>query len=153
MDYLEGLDPHLKAFRQTVHILLHFLLHVHLPIELEVCNMEQGVHILESVDLGQAVLGLLQVTAIPMRSVYSESLVLQEGSIEKRRELLAGERVFRTFSGSDPTLLLGTDCSILHMLAAKCDCISDFSFMLSNLGMELMDLCPIKRLLRKLTLP
>ena len=33
--------------------------------------------------------------------------------------------VILTFSGSYSTLRLGTDCSILHMLAAKCDCISD----------------------------
>ena len=37
------------------------------PIELEVFRMEPGVHILESVDLDQTVLGLVQVTAIPMR--------------------------------------------------------------------------------------
>ena len=94
--------------------------------------MEQGVHILESVDLDQAVLRLLQVTAVPMRSVYSESLILQE-EVEEPIVNICLERECSEHSQalSRRFDLLGTDCSILHTLAAKCDCISDFSFMLS----------------------
>ena len=122
MDCPRGLDPDLEALLQTIHILLLYLWHVHLPIELEVCNMEKGEHTLESADLDQVGLGLLQVTATLMRSVYSESLVHQEVSIES----ICLEIVLRTFSGSDSTLLLGTECSSLHMLAAKCESSQTF---------------------------
>ena len=44
--------------------------------------MELSEHILELMDLDQTALGLQQVTVIPMMSVDSEFLVLQEGSIE-----------------------------------------------------------------------
>ena len=92
--------------------------------------MDRGERVLEFVDWGQAVLELLQVTAILMMSVCSESLVTSSAG-RIHREDLPGESVFRTFSGSDSTLLLGTDCSILHMLAAKRDFVADFSFKLS----------------------
>ena len=57
MDYLEGLDRLLKACLQTVHILLRFLLHVHLPIELEVCHMEHGVKYSRVFGLGPSCTG------------------------------------------------------------------------------------------------
>ena len=44
--------------------------------------MEHGEHTLELMDLDQVVPGLQQVTVILTMSVYSEFLVLQEGSIE-----------------------------------------------------------------------
>ena len=86
--------------------------------------MEQGEHILELMDWDQAVPGLRQVTVIPMMSVYSEFLALQGESIEN---LCLEKGCSGHCQARIPTLLLGTDCSILHMLAAKCDCISDFS--------------------------
>ena len=43
-----------------------------------------------------------------------------------------GDNVFRVFSGSASTVLLGAVCSILHMLADRCAFISAFSRMFNN---------------------
>ena len=60
MHCVRGLDPDLEVPLRTSHILLLYLWHVYLPIELEVLfHMEKGERTLESADLDQVGLGLL----------------------------------------------------------------------------------------------
>ena len=126
-NYLGTLDHLLQAIVQTIHIRHLLREHIDYPIEPEGYHMEVDEHILALLDLDQvdrAPTGDCNPDEVGLFGVSSSS-----GRIH--REHRPGERVLSTLSGSDSTLRLGTDCSILHMLAAKCECISDFSFMLS----------------------
>ena len=89
--------------------------------------MDKDDCILEFVGSDQA--GLVHMGDCRPEDVGLSAVSSSSGSIHL--EYRPGDRVLSTFSGSDSTLLFGNECSSLHMLAAKCDCISDFSRVLS----------------------
>ena len=128
-DVLVDRDRLLEVFRRTIHILHLPLDQVYLPIELVEHGMEGVEHTLVFVDLDQVGLELLLAIVVRTMLVCSVSLVHEGGSTE--RFCLERERVFKTFSVSDSTVLPGVTCSSLHIFAAMCDFISDFSFILS----------------------
>ena len=108
--------------------LTYDMLHICLPIELEVCKHGLGWLYSRVCGLGPS------WTGAPIGDCRPEDVGLSGVSISLGRihdEHRPGDRVLSTFSGSDSTLQLGMECSSLHMCAAKCDCISDFSRILS----------------------
>ena len=126
-NHLGTLDLLLLAIDQIVHIRRLLLEHLDCPIEREELHMDWHEHIPELVGLDRIALECPLETVILTILACLESQALSEESIER----FYPEIVFKTLSDSDSTLRLGTDCSSLHILAAKCDCISDFSFTLS----------------------